>query len=91
MTLDMAFSILLTIAISAVGLIVKRLYHTIDTLTSKHDAEIKELQEQVHAIALNYQTKYDARDHQVQIMNSLKDLGQKLDKLNDKIEQKADK
>lgn len=78
-------------AVSAVGLIVKRLYHSIDALTTKHEEEVKEVQNKLHAVEINYQTRYDAREAQKQIMDMLKDLSRKLDKLDDKIDMKVDK
>ncbi len=91
MTIEIAFNILLSVAMAAVGLLVKRLYGDIDALKHKLDGESKCLYQGLHNVEKTYQSKADARDDQAQILKTLDSIDRKIDKLTDKLDTKADK
>ena len=91
MTMELAFSIILGIAMSVVGLLVKRLYGENDIFKNKTEAEIKHLRTDLHDIALNYQTKEDGRQGRDEVMTILRGIERKLEKIDEKMDRKADK
>ncbi|WP_434777677.1 hypothetical protein [Neisseria sp. Ec49-e6-T10] len=80
MTLELAFNILLAIASGALGLLIKRLYSVIDAQSDK-----------IERILVHYQPRSDAHNNQNQILGAIKEVKSMVDKLNDKLDRKADK
>lgn len=51
----------------------------------------QELGKDVNQVKLDYQTKADAKDNQRVIMDTLRDINNKLEKIQEKLNQKADR
>ncbi|HEZ3576478.1 TPA: hypothetical protein WH915_000185, partial [Neisseria meningitidis] len=52
---------------------------------------IDDLKEELHAVKLSYHTKQDAQDDRKNIAASLERIENKLEKVNEKLDRKADK
>ena len=80
MTIDMAFNILMSIAAAAIGLSVRRLFSQLD-----------EQAKTIIDMRLDYQTRTEARQYMDDLKQGLADIKADLNKLNDKLDKKADK
>lgn len=91
MTLELAFNIVMGLVASLLGLTLKNLYAKIDKDRVDFDSFKESLTKEITDIKVEYLPKAELNRHQDQIMDSLKELTRKVDKLDDKISQKADK
>ncbi|HRL00986.1 MAG TPA: hypothetical protein PK856_01030 [Vitreoscilla sp.] len=80
MTIEMAFNILMSIAAAAIGLSVRRLFSQLD-----------EQAKTIIDMRLDYQTRTEARQYMDDLKQGLADIKADLNKLNDKLDKKADK
>ena len=80
MTIEMAFNILMSIAAAAIGLSVRRLFSQLD-----------EQAKTIIDMRLDYQTRTEARQYMDDLKQGLADIKADLNKLNDKLDRKADK
>ena len=76
----MAFNILMSIAAAAIGLSVRRLFSQLD-----------EQAKTIIDMRLDYQTRTEARQYMDDLKQGLADIKADLNKLNDKLDKKADK
>lgn len=91
MTIEMAFNIAMGLVSGLLGLTVKHLYARIDSDRKAFDEFKEQANKLITEIKVNYLPKSDLNRTQDQIMNSLNILSTKMDKMNDKLDQKADK
>ena len=80
MTIEMAFNILMSIAAAAIGLSVRRLFSQLD-----------EQAKTIIDMRLDYQARTEARQYMDDLKQGLADIKADLNKLNDKLDKKADK
>ena len=80
MTIEMAFNILMSIDAAAIGLSVRRLFSQLD-----------EQAKTIIDMRLDYQTRTEARQYMDDLKQGLADIKADLNKLNDKLDKKADK
>ena len=80
MTLELGFNILLGLLIAAIGFQVKRMF-----------AQLDEQQKTIIDMRVQYQTRVEAREAQQELKEGLSDIRQAIEKLNDKLDRKADK
>lgn len=87
LTLEWAFGILVSIAITALWRFVNAQAEAYKVLT----LEIKSLNEKLHNVEKTYQSKSDARETRKEIIDLLNEIKTDLKKVNEKLDQKADK
>ena len=80
MTLELGFNILLGLFTAAIGFQVKRMFTQLD-----------EQQKTIIDMRVQYQTRAEAREAQQELKEGLSDIRQAIEKLNDKLDRKADK
>ena len=80
LTIEMAFNILMSIAAAAIGLSVRRLFSQLD-----------EQAKTIIDMRLDYQTRTEARQYMDDLKQGLADIKADLNKLNEKLDKKADK
>ena len=80
MTIEMGFNILMTIAAAVIGFSVRRLFSQLD-----------EQAKTIIDMRLDYQTRTEARQYMDDLKQGLADIKADLNKLNDKLDKKADK
>ena len=98
MTIDMAFQLALGLLSGVLGLLLKRAQYEIDTVSKS----LKELQtrvnqdditirDKIEAIRVTYMTRADSDRNQSLIMDGIKDIKLKINRLDDKLDRKVDK
>ena len=80
MTLEMAFNILMSIAAAAIGLSVRRLFTQVD-----------DMQKLIQQMRVDYQSREQALLENQTITKALDRIEQKIERVNDKLDRKADK
>ncbi|GAA5102685.1 hypothetical protein [Wohlfahrtiimonas larvae] len=91
MTIEMAFNIAMSLVAGLLGLTIKHLYARIDTDRKAFDEFKSQTNQSITDIKVTYLPKSELNRTQDQIMASLNSLSNKMDKINDKLDQKADK
>lgn len=87
LTVEWAFSIL-------VSLLIALLWHFIRVLEKKFDAAEQDrnrLRDELNEVKLGYATKQEASANAQNVMSALNRLEDKLDRVNEKLDKKADK
>lgn len=87
LTVEWAFGFVVSIAITALWRFVNAQAEADKVLT----LEIKALNEKLHIVEKNYQTKTDARETRKEIIDLLNEIKSDLKKVNEKLDKKADK
>ena len=80
MTIEMAFNILMSIAAAAIGLSVRRLFSQVD-----------DMQKLIQQMRVDYQSREQALLENQTITKALDRIEQKIERVNDKLDRKADK
>ena len=80
MTIEMAFNILMSIAAAAIGLSVRRLFTQVD-----------DMQKLIQQMRVDYQSREQALLENQTITKALERNKQKIERVNDKLDRKADK
>jgi hypothetical protein len=80
MTIEMAFNILMSIAAAAIGLSVRRLFTQVD-----------DMQKLIQQMRVDYQSREQALLENQTITKALDRIEQKIERVNDKLDRKADK
>ena len=80
MTIEMAFNILMSIAAAAIGLSVRRLFTQVD-----------DMQKLIQQLRVDYQSREQALLENQTITKALDRIEQKIERVNDKLDRKADK
>ena len=80
MTIEMAFNILMSIAAAAIGLSVRRLF-----------AQVDDMQKLTQQMRVDYQSREQALLENQAITKALDRIEQKIERVNDKLDRKADK
>ena len=80
MTIEMAFNILMSIAAAAIGLSVRRLFTQVD-----------DMQKLTQQMRVDYQSREQALLESQTITKALDRIEQKIERVNDKLDRKADK
>ena len=80
MTIEMAFNTLMSIAAAAIGLSVRRLFTQVD-----------DMQKLIQQMRVDYQSREQALLENQTITKALDRIEQKIERVNDKLDRKADK
>ena len=80
MTIEMAFNIVMSIAAAAIGLSVRRLFTQVD-----------DMQKLIQQMRVDYQSREQALLENQTITKALDRIEQKIERVNDKLDRKADK
>ena len=80
MTIEFAFNILMSIVAAAIGLIVRRLFTQVD-----------DMQKLTQQMRVDYQSREQALLENQTITKALDRIEQKIERVNDKLDRKADK
>lgn len=91
MTIDLAFNIALSLVAALAGLLIKNLYNRLDSSDKSRNQFEQQTTKDLTDIKVQYLLKTDLNRTQDQIMISLHDLSNKMDKINDKLDRKVDK
>lgn len=91
MSLELAFNILLTLFSGVLGLMVRRTLNELDELKKRVASDDIIMREKIEFIRVNYVTNQDARFNHTAVMEALKDIKVKINRLDDKLDKKADK
>ncbi|MDO4656811.1 hypothetical protein [Kingella sp. (in: b-proteobacteria)] len=87
LTMEWAFGILTSFLIALLWHFIRVLDEKFEAIEAKHER----VQGELNKVKLDYATKAEATANSGNVMKSLERLEAKLDKLNDKLDQKVDK
>ena len=87
LTMEWAFGILTSFLIALLWHFIRVLDEKFEAIESKHER----VQGELNAVKLDYATKAEAAANSGNVMKSLERWESKLDRLNDKLDKKADK
>ena len=91
MSLELAFNILLSLFGGVMGFVVRRILNELDEVKKRVASDDIIMREKIEYIRVNYVTNHDARFDHTAIMEALKGIKAKIDRLDDKLDKKADK